>query len=81
MSRGITLLLLLLNVSVPVLASDELTISATQDTVSQAIVAILIAGVFGLLAIEMAHRVLVIFSAVALDVAVYVPDALSPDSV
>ncbi len=45
---------------------SELTpIVATQDPVSQGIVAVLIAGVFILLALEKAHRVLVIFSAVA----------------
>jgi len=45
---------------------SELTpIVATQDPVSQGIVAALIATVFILLAMEKAHRVLVIFSAVA----------------
>src|ERR1041385_2954232 len=40
--------------------------AATQDPVSQILVAVIIAGVFALLALEKAHRVLVIFSAVAL---------------
>ena len=40
--------------------------AATQDPVSQILVAAIIAGVFALLALEKAHRVLVIFSAVAL---------------
>jgi Na+/H+ antiporter NhaD/arsenite permease-like protein len=40
--------------------------AATQDPVSQIIVAVVITGVFALLALEKAHRVLVIFSAVAL---------------
>ena len=40
--------------------------TATQDPISQLIVAVVIAGVFALLALEKAHRVLVIFSAVAL---------------
>ena len=39
--------------------------TATQDPVSQLIVAGVIAGVFALLALEKAHRVLIIFSAVA----------------
>lgn len=41
-------------------------LAATQDPLSQAIVAIVIAGVFALLALEKAHRVLILFSAVAL---------------
>ena len=41
-------------------------LSATQDPISQGIVAVVIAGVFILLALEKAHRVLIIFSAVAL---------------
>ena len=40
--------------------------AATQDPISQVIVAAVITGVFALLALEKAHRVLVIFSAVAL---------------
>jgi Na+/H+ antiporter NhaD/arsenite permease-like protein len=44
----------------------EHAISVTQDPVSQAIVAGIIVMVFALLAMEKAHRVLVIFSAVAL---------------
>ncbi len=40
--------------------------AATQDPVSQAMVAILLVGVLGLLVLEKAHRVLVILSAVAL---------------
>jgi len=40
-------------------------VSATRDTVSQALVAVLIVGVFALLAMEKAHRVLVMFAAVA----------------
>jgi len=39
---------------------------ATQDPVSQLLVAVVIAGAFGLLVLEKAHRVLIIFSAVAL---------------
>ena len=44
----------------------EHTIAVTQDPVSQGIVAAVIVAVFALLAMEKAHRVLVIFSAVAL---------------
>jgi Na+/H+ antiporter NhaD/arsenite permease-like protein len=39
---------------------------ATQDPISQLLVAVVIAGTFGLLVLEKAHRVLIIFSAVAL---------------
>jgi len=66
MRRAATLVLLLLGVPLPALASDALAISATRDPVSQALVAALIVGVFGLLALEKVHRVLVIFAAVAL---------------
>jgi Na+/H+ antiporter NhaD/arsenite permease-like protein len=41
-------------------------LAATQDLISQAIVAVVIVGVFALLALEKAHRVLIIFAAVAL---------------
>ena len=44
----------------------EHTLTVTQDPVSQGIVAAIIIAVFALLAMEKAHRVLVIFSAVAL---------------
>ncbi|HJR35170.1 MAG TPA: SLC13 family permease [Gemmatimonadales bacterium] len=44
----------------------EHAIAVTQDPVSQGIVAAVIVAVFALLAMEKAHRVLVIFSAVAL---------------
>ena len=44
----------------------EHTLTVTQDPVSQGIVAAIIIAVFVLLAMEKAHRVLVIFSAVAL---------------
>jgi Na+/H+ antiporter NhaD/arsenite permease-like protein len=44
----------------------EHAIAVTQDPVSQGIVAAVIVAVFALLALEKAHRVLVIFSAVAL---------------
>jgi len=44
----------------------EHTLAVTQDPVSQGIVAAIIIAVFVLLAMEKAHRVLVIFSAVAL---------------
>jgi len=44
----------------------EHTLTVTQDPVSQGIVATIIIAVFVLLAMEKAHRVLVIFSAVAL---------------
>ena len=40
--------------------------AATQDPASQILVAVIIAGVFALLALEKAHRVLVVLSAVAL---------------
>jgi Na+/H+ antiporter NhaD/arsenite permease-like protein len=60
------LIVFLFSISLPVLASDGLAISATRDPVSQALVAILIVGVFCLLAMEKAHRVLVILAAVAL---------------
>ncbi|MDP2323675.1 MAG: SLC13 family permease, partial [Gammaproteobacteria bacterium] len=66
MHRVTILLLPLLCVPLPAFASDGLPVSATRDPVSQAIVAILIVGVFALLAMEKAHRVLVIFAAVAL---------------
>ncbi len=66
MHRAATLVLPLLCFPLPALASDGLAISATRDPVSQALVAILIVGVFVLLALEKAHRVLVIFAAVAL---------------
>jgi Na+/H+ antiporter NhaD/arsenite permease-like protein len=41
-------------------------LAATRDPVSQAIVALLLVGVLGLLVLEKAHRVLVVLSAVAL---------------
>jgi len=41
-------------------------LAATHDPVSQAIVAILLVGVLGILVLEKAHRVLIILSAVAL---------------
>ena len=41
-------------------------LAATRDPVSQAIVAVLLVGVLGLLVLEKAHRVLVVLSAVAL---------------
>ena len=66
MRRAAKRILPLLGVATPVLASDSLAVSATRDPVSQALVAILIIGVFSLLAMEKAHRVLVIFAAVAL---------------
>ena len=44
----------------------EHALAVTQDPVSQGIVAAVIVAVFALLAMEKAHRVLVIFSAVAL---------------
>jgi Na+/H+ antiporter NhaD/arsenite permease-like protein len=48
------------------LSRVEHAIAVTQDPVSQGIVAAVIVAVFALLAMEKAHRVLVIFSAVAL---------------
>ncbi len=44
----------------------ETSLSATTDPVSQILVAVVLVGVFALLAVEAAHRVLVVFSAVAL---------------
>lgn len=44
----------------------ESAVASTQDPVSQALVGIIIVSVFVLLAMEKAHRVLVVFSAVAL---------------
>ena len=66
MRRVARMFLSLLGIPLPVLAGDGLVISATRDPVSQALVAILIVGVFICLALETAHRVLVIFAAVAL---------------
>ncbi|TFH67084.1 MAG: hypothetical protein E4G90_00180 [Gemmatimonadales bacterium] len=48
------------------IAAPEETITATTDPISQVLVAIIIASAFVLLVMEKAHRVLVIFSAVAL---------------
>jgi Na+/H+ antiporter NhaD/arsenite permease-like protein len=66
MRRASMLMLSLPCVPVSAIASDGVAITATRDPVSQALVAILIVGVFVLLAMEKAHRVLVIFAAVAL---------------
>src|SRR5688572_6773319 len=41
-------------------------VSSTTDPISQAIVGLLIVGLFGVLALEKAHRVLVVMSAVAI---------------
>jgi len=57
----------LLTLVVPVLAwAAEGEIAATQDSTSQILVAVIIAIVFALLALEKAHRVLIIFGAVSL---------------
>ena len=47
-------------------ASEELGLLPTRDPVSQGLVAVMIVGVFVLLALEKAHRVLVIASTVGL---------------
>ena len=47
------------------LAEGEV-LRSTTDAASQGLVAVIIIGVFALLAMEKAHRVLVIFGAVAL---------------
>ncbi|MEO8224340.1 MAG: SLC13 family permease [Gammaproteobacteria bacterium] len=62
--RASAALLVLLLVALPAAAGVEPTLQPTRDPVSQALVAALIAGVFVLLALEKAHRVLVIASAV-----------------
>ena len=58
-------LLLLLATPGPAWAAEE-GLASTRDPISQGIVAVIITGVFVMLALEKAHRVLVIFCAVAL---------------
>lgn len=48
------------------LAAEGAALASTRDPVSQLIVGVIIAAVFALLALEQAHRVLIIFGAVAL---------------
>ncbi len=64
--RYLGLALPLLAFPTSLMAAEGSSITATTDPVSQAIVGVLIAGVFVVLALEKAHRVLVITAAVGL---------------
>lgn len=57
---------LLLSLAFASAPGTETALAATTDPVSQILVGVVLVGVFALLAVEAAHRVLVVFSAVAL---------------
>ncbi|MEZ4455684.1 MAG: SLC13 family permease [Gemmatimonadales bacterium] len=65
-NRVIGVVLGLLAAAAPVMAAEGPAVEPTQDGISQALVAVIITAVFVLLALEKAHRVLVIFAAVGL---------------
>ncbi|MGE3615797.1 MAG: SLC13 family permease [Gemmatimonadales bacterium] len=66
MNRVIGVVLALLATAAPVVAAEGPAVEPTRDGISQVLVAVIITAVFVLLALEKAHRVLVIFSAVGL---------------